>query len=54
MRRTDGLRDEYASLFASCVVRPDKPAEVDPAVARMLAHRARYQAVTVRKACRGR
>lgn len=48
MRWTDGLRDEYASLFASCVVRPEKLGEVDATVARLLAQRSRYQAVTAR------
>jgi len=41
---TDGLRQEYRHLFETCVVRPQHQPEIDAAVAKMLANKARYQA----------
>lgn len=48
MQWTSALRDEYASLFGTCVVRPERQAQVDAAVARLLDARARYEAVSAR------
>ncbi len=43
---TAGLRDEYDRLFTSCAVRPQYQAQIDAAVAKMIANKGRYQAVS--------
>lgn len=42
----DGLRQEYEKLFESCSVRPQHQAEIDAAVKKMIANKARYAALS--------
>jgi lysozyme family protein len=42
---TDALRAEYKSLFETCVIRPERQPEINAAVQKMIAHKARYQGV---------
>ncbi|HSW13207.1 MAG TPA: hypothetical protein VLI06_10245 [Solimonas sp.] len=39
---TQGLRQEYVSLFNSCLIRPERAKEVDRIVAKLAANRTRY------------
>lgn len=39
---TDSLRSEYRQLFETCVVRPANQPEIDAAVTKMIANKARY------------
>ena len=45
VKLTDALRTEYDKLFESCVVKPDKQAEINLAAKKMIAGKSRYQAV---------
>ncbi len=49
-RLTDGLRREYEHLFQTCVVAPDRHAEVDRIVARHVRNRLRYAQATANTA----
>ena len=49
IRLTDPLRREYEQLFESCDILPEREAEVERSVDRLLSHRDRYQAVTERR-----
>jgi len=42
---TDSLRTEYKALFDSCTINPARSAEVETLVNRLIANRARYEAV---------
>ena len=48
MEWTHGLRDEYAALFRTCVIRPERTVLVDGAVGRILDARRRYGVVAGR------
>lgn len=43
---TSALRDEYRTLFDTCVIRPERQAEINAAATRMIANKARYRAVS--------
>ncbi|MCG6657335.1 hypothetical protein HOP52_06055 [Halomonas campisalis] len=49
IRLTDPLRREYERLFETCDILPERHAEVERTVDRLLSHRDRYQAVTERR-----
>lgn len=42
---TDGLRQQYQSLFSACIINPAHLAEVNQVIARIMPHQARYHAV---------
>lgn len=42
---TDALRAGYETLFATCVIRPERQPEIGAAVQKMIAHKARYKAL---------
>lgn len=43
---TQTLREEYESLFNTCIIRPERQAEVEKAVAGLLSNQPRYQSVS--------
>lgn len=49
IRLTDPLRGEYERLFESCEILPQRHAEVERSVDRLLTHRERYASVTERR-----
>ncbi|PMR67084.1 hypothetical protein [Halomonas heilongjiangensis] len=44
-----GLRREYEQLFESCRIRPERMAEVERTIDKLVQHRARYDTVTARR-----
>ncbi len=42
---TDDLRQQYQSLFDSCITNPDRVNDVDKMIARILPSQARYESV---------
>jgi lysozyme family protein len=48
LKLTDALRTEYGKLFNTCVIRPERHAEIDRAAKAMIANKARYQAVSAK------
>jgi lysozyme family protein len=43
---TQALREAYESLFNTCIIRPEKQAEVEKTVSGLLANQSRYQSVS--------
>lgn len=47
MQLTQTLRDEYLKRYLACAVRPERKAEAEASITRMMKSRARYEAVGV-------